>query len=282
MITMTRRRLLNAARELRDHGTVPPGVDQPEVFRRARAGAFLAPEGQDWHEAYLENLETDHRPVLAARSGVGHATQDSPRFRCCQPSRPVRRARGRLARPSGARRGALCARRATRPGRPADQREARRQIRPELRGREQARRQRRDRRAVGDGLAARRLHPAAARQRRRDDLPGGDEAARVRHPARPDADLAGRLFRPHPVRQPGAAVQDGQGVRRLRQGQSRQAELRHGRHRRDEPCRHRMVQGMARHRHRPRSLSRRCAGRGRSGERACSAWRSSAPTSRSR
>ena len=40
--------------------------------------------------------------------------------------------------------------------------------------------------------------------------------------------------------------------------------------------------GMARHRHRPRSLSRRCAGRGRPGERACSAWRSSAPTSRSR
>jgi len=56
MITMTRRRLLNAARDLRDRGTVPPGVDQPEVFRRARAGAFLAPEGQDWHEAYLENL----------------------------------------------------------------------------------------------------------------------------------------------------------------------------------------------------------------------------------
>jgi len=56
MITMTRRRLLNAARELRDHGTAPPGVDQPEVFRRARAGAFLAPESQDWHEAYLENL----------------------------------------------------------------------------------------------------------------------------------------------------------------------------------------------------------------------------------
>jgi hypothetical protein len=57
MITLTRRRLLNAARELRDHGTVPPGVDRPEVFRQARAGAFLAPEGQDWHEAYLENLE---------------------------------------------------------------------------------------------------------------------------------------------------------------------------------------------------------------------------------
>jgi len=57
MIALTRRRLLSAARALREHGTVPPGVDQPEVFRRARAGAFLAPAGQDWHEAYLENLE---------------------------------------------------------------------------------------------------------------------------------------------------------------------------------------------------------------------------------
>ena len=57
MIALTRRRLLGAARALREQGTVPPGVDQPEVFRRARAGAFLAPERQDWHEAYLENLE---------------------------------------------------------------------------------------------------------------------------------------------------------------------------------------------------------------------------------
>jgi len=57
MIALTRLRLLKAARAWQDHGIVPPGVDQPEVFRGARAGAFLAPEGQDWHEAYLENLE---------------------------------------------------------------------------------------------------------------------------------------------------------------------------------------------------------------------------------
>lgn len=57
MITTTRRRLLSAARDLREHGTVPPGVDRPEMFRQARAGAFLAPESQDWHEAYFENLE---------------------------------------------------------------------------------------------------------------------------------------------------------------------------------------------------------------------------------
>jgi hypothetical protein len=68
MITMTRRRLLNAARALRDHGTVPPGVDRPEVFRGARAGAFMAPEGQDWYEAYLENLERTVGPLWPARA----------------------------------------------------------------------------------------------------------------------------------------------------------------------------------------------------------------------
>ena len=68
MITMTRRRLLNAAHDLRDHGTVPPGVDRPEVFRNARSGAFLAPEHQDWYEAYLEHLETIVGPLQPARA----------------------------------------------------------------------------------------------------------------------------------------------------------------------------------------------------------------------
>lgn len=68
MIAMTRRRLLGAARALRDHGTAPPGVDRPEVFRDARAGAFLAPESQDWYEAYLEHLETIVGPLQPARA----------------------------------------------------------------------------------------------------------------------------------------------------------------------------------------------------------------------
>ena len=41
MITRTRRRLLSAARALRDDGTPPPGVDRPEVYFGARAGSFL-------------------------------------------------------------------------------------------------------------------------------------------------------------------------------------------------------------------------------------------------
>ncbi|HTR86552.1 MAG TPA: Rieske 2Fe-2S domain-containing protein [Reyranella sp.] len=66
MITMTRRRLLNAARALRDQGTVPPGVDNPEVFRGARAGAFIVPEGKDWREAYDEHLGRSIGPRLEA------------------------------------------------------------------------------------------------------------------------------------------------------------------------------------------------------------------------
>jgi len=68
MIIMTRRRLLDAARSLRDHGTVPPGVDRPEVCRNARSGAFLAPVNQDWYEAYLEHLETIVGPQQPARA----------------------------------------------------------------------------------------------------------------------------------------------------------------------------------------------------------------------
>ena len=68
MITLTRRLLLTTARAWRDTATVPPGVDRPEVFRRARAGAFLAPESQDWYEAYLENLQRTVGPLWPARA----------------------------------------------------------------------------------------------------------------------------------------------------------------------------------------------------------------------
>jgi phenylpropionate dioxygenase-like ring-hydroxylating dioxygenase large terminal subunit len=68
MITVTRRRLLSAARAWRDAAVVPPGVDHPEVFRQARAGAFLAPESQDWYEAYLENLDSIVGPSWPARA----------------------------------------------------------------------------------------------------------------------------------------------------------------------------------------------------------------------
>ncbi len=46
-IIALRRRLLAAARALRDHGTVPPGVDRPELYRVRPAGAVL-PCDADW------------------------------------------------------------------------------------------------------------------------------------------------------------------------------------------------------------------------------------------
>jgi phenylpropionate dioxygenase-like ring-hydroxylating dioxygenase large terminal subunit len=52
MITRTRRRLLDAARRLAEVGTLPPGVDRPEVYARARGGDYLTEDGVEWIEAY--------------------------------------------------------------------------------------------------------------------------------------------------------------------------------------------------------------------------------------
>ena len=56
MIIRVRRRLLNAAKALRDEGAAPPGVDDPGVFR-VRSCAALLPKEVDWVEA----LEDWHR-----------------------------------------------------------------------------------------------------------------------------------------------------------------------------------------------------------------------------
>ena len=41
MITRTRRKLIGAAKALRDHGTVPPGVDNPQLYRMYSGGAIV-------------------------------------------------------------------------------------------------------------------------------------------------------------------------------------------------------------------------------------------------
>jgi nitrite reductase/ring-hydroxylating ferredoxin subunit len=46
MIIRTRRRLITAARALREEGTIPPGVDNPELYR-LRSGGALLPKGVD-------------------------------------------------------------------------------------------------------------------------------------------------------------------------------------------------------------------------------------------
>jgi phthalate 4,5-dioxygenase oxygenase subunit len=68
MIIRTRRRLLNAARALRDHGTVPPGVDDPEVYHvRSTTVVLDESEGQNWQDIAgpLVKAFTDEK-VMAA------------------------------------------------------------------------------------------------------------------------------------------------------------------------------------------------------------------------
>jgi hypothetical protein len=64
MIVMTRRRLLDAAKALRDNGTAPPLVADPETAGSARSGDLIAPEDQPWLEAYEETLRQALHPIM--------------------------------------------------------------------------------------------------------------------------------------------------------------------------------------------------------------------------
>jgi phthalate 4,5-dioxygenase oxygenase subunit len=66
MITRTRRRLLRAARELKKDGTVPPGVDDPDVFVNVRSGDFLADKEIEWRDAYEAQMRAAMRPLREA------------------------------------------------------------------------------------------------------------------------------------------------------------------------------------------------------------------------
>jgi hypothetical protein len=66
MIIRVRRRLLNAARDLRENGTVPPGVDQPRMYRQ-RSGWALVPENKDfWEELRPLREEFQQAPIEAS------------------------------------------------------------------------------------------------------------------------------------------------------------------------------------------------------------------------
>jgi hypothetical protein len=52
MIARVRRRVLLAARALATKGTVPPGVEDPSIFYRARAGSFLHNPDDTLQQAY--------------------------------------------------------------------------------------------------------------------------------------------------------------------------------------------------------------------------------------
>ena len=50
MVIRTRRRMINAAKALRDQAVIPPGVDSPEMYRQ-RSGGVVLPRTADWVEA---------------------------------------------------------------------------------------------------------------------------------------------------------------------------------------------------------------------------------------
>jgi phthalate 4,5-dioxygenase oxygenase subunit len=70
MITRTRRRLLIAARALRDKGMLPPGIEDSEVFRDARSGYFVSGPTDLWQELYATQLAASVRPAPASRRDV--------------------------------------------------------------------------------------------------------------------------------------------------------------------------------------------------------------------
>jgi phthalate 4,5-dioxygenase len=66
MVARTRRRLLRAARALREAGATPPGVDDPELFLPVRSGDFLADAALGWRAAYEQQMRAATRPVQHA------------------------------------------------------------------------------------------------------------------------------------------------------------------------------------------------------------------------
>ena len=73
LIIRTRRRVIAAAKALRDHGIVPAGVDEPDIYAQ-RSGGVILPRSVDWWEATqdLRRAFVD-RPELAPMAELGNA-----------------------------------------------------------------------------------------------------------------------------------------------------------------------------------------------------------------
>ncbi len=56
MVILTRRVMLDAAKEYRATGELPAVVDQPELAKDARGGDIVVPYGTDWLEGYEEKM----------------------------------------------------------------------------------------------------------------------------------------------------------------------------------------------------------------------------------
>ncbi len=65
MITRTRRRLLMAARALRDEGTLPPGVEDAGIYHGARSGYFVSDDQGPWKDVYERRLAAAKHPARA-------------------------------------------------------------------------------------------------------------------------------------------------------------------------------------------------------------------------
>jgi phthalate 4,5-dioxygenase len=66
MIMATRRRLLKAARAWAKDGTVPPGIDNPEILYPVRSGDFVTEARLGWREAYEREMQAAVRPLNVA------------------------------------------------------------------------------------------------------------------------------------------------------------------------------------------------------------------------
>ncbi len=66
MIMATRRRLLRAARALAKDGTMPPGVDDPQIMHAVRSGDFVTEATLGWRDAYDREMRAAVRPLKMA------------------------------------------------------------------------------------------------------------------------------------------------------------------------------------------------------------------------
>jgi phenylpropionate dioxygenase-like ring-hydroxylating dioxygenase large terminal subunit len=73
LIIRTRRRVIAASKALRDHGIMPPGVDEPQIYRQ-RSGGVILPRNVDWWEGTkdLRQAFVD-RSEMAAMAVLGNA-----------------------------------------------------------------------------------------------------------------------------------------------------------------------------------------------------------------
>ena len=62
MVACTRLRAVEAARQFRESGVAPPGIDNPGLFLEARGGFFTAPLTLKWPEVYRLQMESVQRP----------------------------------------------------------------------------------------------------------------------------------------------------------------------------------------------------------------------------